>query len=140
MSRLIIAVGIFVLTVLIASVLKRRRPAPPTQAEWQPPAQLDRADFGDANKRWLVAVFSSEVCDSCPKAVTAAQFLESDDVAFQNVSLQTFPALHDRYNIIQVPLILVADHEGVVLATYVGPPSSTDLWAEFALIREHSDH
>ncbi len=137
MDRVVLAGGIAAVVFLIAFVLQRRRPSAPTQAQSQLPAQLDRADFVDPQKPWLVAVFSSDVCDSCPKAVSVAQLLESGEVAFQNVSLQSAPALHDRYTVLQVPLILVADREGIVRLTYTGPPNSAELWAEFAHVREH---
>ena len=35
-----------------------------------------------------------------------------------------------------VPMILVADRDGVVQASFVGPPGATDLWAAVAEVRD----
>ena len=45
-------------------------------------------------------------------------------------------ALHDRYGIDAVPTLVIADHEGVVLASFVGPVTAADLWATMADLRE----
>ena len=44
--------------------------------------------------------------------------------------------LHQRYAIEAAPTILIADHEGVVHASFVGTPSATDLWAAVAEARD----
>ena len=45
------------------------------------PKQLDRADFPRPDAAWLVALFSSAVCDSCQGLAAKLAVLESDDVA-----------------------------------------------------------
>src|SRR5690349_6187641 len=136
--RVGLALGIGVFVVVLSIALQRRRYAPPTQASWHPPVQVDRADFSDPEKPWLVAVFSSLSCDASEKAITAASFLASNDVAYQNIAVEEDPALHQRYHIEQIPLLLIVDHEGVARANFVGPPVATEVWAEFAHIREHA--
>ena len=122
-----------VVAVAVALLLQRRRPAPPTQpVRNAPPAQLDRADFDEPDREWLVAVFTSSTCDSCAGALAKANVLASDSVVVQDVPWQTRKNLHDRYNIDTVPLICVAGRDGVVRATFVGTPSATDLWAAVA--------
>jgi hypothetical protein len=44
--------------------------------------------------------------------------------------------LHERYAIDSVPLVVVADHEGVTRAAFLGPTSATDLWAAVAELRQ----
>ena len=44
-------------------------------------------------------------------------------------------ALHERYNIDAVPTLVIADREGVVRASFLGPVSATDLWAACAEAR-----
>jgi hypothetical protein len=44
--------------------------------------------------------------------------------------------LHDRYRIEAVPATLVADDQGVVVASFVGPVAVADLWAAVAAARE----
>lgn len=138
MTRVYIAAAIFLLVCIAALWLRRRRPAPPLQDGWHPPMQIDRGDFVNPEKQWLVAVFTSVLCDACEKAVVAGSFLESSDVAYQLVTAEENPGLHDRYRVEQIPLLLIADSQGVVQLNTVGPPVATELWAEFAHIRENS--
>jgi hypothetical protein len=135
-ERLIVALVLVTLAAGVAFLLRRRRPAPPTQARWPVPSQLDRQDFEGADRSWLVAVFTSSACDSCARATAKAGVLVSPEVAYQEVSYQQRPDLHQRYGIEAVPTIVMADGQGVVKASFVGVPSATDLWAAMAEVRE----
>ena len=139
MERVVIAAVLAVAAVVVARLLERRRPAPPTQSGvrtgWAPPGQLDRADFDDADRPWLVVVFTSASCDSCKDATAKAEVLASDEVAVQVVAWQDNKDLHDRYDMEVVPTTVIADAEGVVHAAFVGAPSATDLWAAVAEAR-----
>ena len=119
----------------IALLLRRKRPAPPTQPLWAVPTQLDRQDFEGQDRPWLVAVFTSATCDSCAAAMAKAAVVASDQVVVHEVPYQSRRDLHTRYGIEVVPLISVADPDGVVRATFVGAPSATDLWAAVAEAR-----
>ena len=127
MERVLLAVGIALAVALLAWALERRRPQAPTQRRWAVPDQLDRADFERPGAPWLVAVFSSETCDSCATAVERARVLASADVAVQEVEVTARGDLHRRYNVEAVPTLLVADRQGVVRATIVGPPGLDEL-------------
>lgn len=135
-TRLVIALALVALAVGVALLLDRRRPAPPTQARWAVPTQLDRNDFDGSDRPWLVVVFSSQTCDSCKGTAAKAVILESPEVAVDVVSVQARPEIHRRYAIDAVPTIVVADGEGVVRASFVGPPTATDLWAAVAEARD----
>ena len=130
-----IAVVLVALAVVVAVVLERRRPDAPTQARWAVPSQLDRDDFTRPETPWLVAVFTSATCDSCAKVVAKAEPLESSEVAVEEVEYAVRPDLHRRYGIDAVPCIVMADAEGVVRASHVGPATATDLWATLAEVR-----
>ncbi|MDP9452378.1 MAG: thioredoxin family protein [Actinomycetota bacterium] len=136
MERLVVAVVLVALAVAVAVVLDRRRPDPPTQARWAVPSQLDRADFTRPETPWLVAVFTSATCDSCAQVMARARPLESPEVALQEVEFTEQRDLHRRYGIDAVPCIVVADPEGVVRATHIGPATATDLWATLAEVRD----
>ena len=137
MDRLVVAGVLIALAVAAALLLERRRPAPPTQPRtWAVPTQLDRDDFGERHRPWLVAVFTSATCDSCRAATAKARVLASDQVGYVEIPYQDERALHDRYAIEAVPTIVVADEEGVVRASFVGSPSATDLWAAVAEVRQ----
>lgn len=136
MERLLLALGLVVVAVVVAAVVARRRPDAPVRGAWLVPAQLDRGDFRRPEAPWLVAVFTSSTCSSCAGTAAKAAVLESGEVAVAEVEVGEQSALHRRYGIEAVPLILVADADGVVRASFVGPPTATDLWAAVAEARE----
>lgn len=134
-----LAVVVVAVAAVIAIVVERRKPAPPTQPSWTVPAQLDRDDFDGPGAPWLLAVFTSATCDSCAAALQKAKVLASEDVVVQEVEAKARRDLHDRYGIEAVPLILLADASGVVRKSFAGPPTATDLWAAVAEARASAD-
>ncbi|MEW6473182.1 MAG: thioredoxin family protein [Actinomycetota bacterium] len=124
-SRLIVALLVILAAVLVARMLERRRPAPPTRDAYPVPAQLDRHDFPRPDVPWLFVLFSSRTCDSCAPMVSRVCSLESDTVATVQVEAKADKALHDRYRIEGVPMVVLADAEGVVRAGFVG---AVDTW------------
>jgi hypothetical protein len=135
-ERVLIAAAVVIVAVVVALVLERRRPEAPTQGNWTVPAQLDRADFARPDAPWLVAVFTSATCDSCARTIEQARVLASDAVAVDEAEVKARPDLHRRYHIDAVPIVVVADAEGVVRKSFTGPPSATDLWAAVAGVRD----
>jgi hypothetical protein len=132
-SRLVIALVVVVAAVVAARLLERRRPAPPTRDAYPVPAQLDRQDFPRPDAPWLFVLFSSRTCDSCAAMVARVCGLESDGVATVQVEAKADKALHDRYRIEGVPMVVLADADGVVRAGFVG---SVDTWElEEALVK-----
>ena len=137
MDRLVIAVGIAVLAGVLALVIRRRRrPDAPTRAPGSVPAQLDRADFAGPEAPWLVVVFTSATCASCPDVRSKADVLASNDVAVDTVEFPARRDVHRRYGIDAVPLLLIADAAGVVRQHFFGPVTATDLWAAVATARD----
>lgn len=125
-GRLIALVVLTAVAVGVALVLQRRRPDPPSAPSYRAPAQLDRADFAGAAGGWLVVLFGSSTCDTCPLAWADVQALTRSAVAgqaldIQRVDVQTDPSLHKRYRIDGVPTTVVADGEGVVVEAFFGP-------------------
>ena len=133
----LIAVGVALVAVAVAAVITRRtRVDAPTQPEsYAVPPMVDRADFDRPEASWLVAVFSSSTCLSCQDAWDKARHLESDEVVVQQIEAMERKDLHDRYGIDAVPMIVVADDEGLTRASFVGVPSTADLWAAMAELR-----
>jgi hypothetical protein len=135
MNRLLIVAGVVLVASVVAVLVQRRRPEPPTQARWPVPAQLDRGDFDQPDTAWLVAVFSSSTCLSCAATIEKADVLAGAEVVVQNVDVGARPDLHRRYGVDAVPVTVVVDGEGVVRASFVGEPTATDLWAAMAELR-----
>jgi hypothetical protein len=137
MNQVLIAIVVLAAALTVGAVLRRRRVVDaPTQPVFSAPAQLDRADFGDVDVPWLVAVFSSASCATCADVIAKAKVLASADVAVVDVEYPTAAVLHRKYHIDAVPIVVVADHAGVVKASFIGPMSATDLWAAVAESRD----
>lgn len=139
MDRVLIAAAIIVVAVAVALVARRRRPDAPTQPTRAVPTQLDRADFDRPDAPWLVAVFTSATCNTCADVLAKAEVLASDDVVVDHAEWQTRKDVHERYRIDAVPLLVIADREGVVRWHVAGPVSATDLWAAVAAVRDEAD-
>jgi hypothetical protein len=137
MAQLAVALVVVAVAAGVALLVRRRMHVePPTQPAFQVPTQLDRADFARPDAPWLVVVFTSASCDACALVTAKAQALASPEVAVQQVPYQSERALHDRYRIDAVPALVLADAEGVVRYSVLGPVTATDLWAEVARARD----
>lgn len=135
-TRALIAVGLMVVAVGVSWFLRRRTGTDaPTQVTWKVPQQVDRHDFSGSLQPWLVALFSSATCETCASMSDKVAVLASSEVAVHNVEYGAERELHKRYGIDAVPLVIVADAQGVVRASFVGPVSATDLWAAVAEVR-----
>jgi hypothetical protein len=133
-------VGIGVLVAVVASVVAwrlraQRPPAPPPRDAYPIPRQLRRDDFPRPDTPWLVAYFSSATCASCQGLGPKVGALESVEVATCEVSFEGERTVHDRYQIEAIPMILVADADGVVYRAFIGATTATDLWAAVAEVR-----
>ena len=116
--------------------LRRRTPQGPPRDAFPVPRQLARPDFPRPDAPWLVAYFSSHTCASCQGLGPKVGVLESEVVATCELSFESHRDLHDRYQVNAIPMILIADVDGVVLRAFVGSTTATDLWAALAECRE----
>ena len=136
MVQVLIAVGVFVVALVVGALLRRRRTVDaPTQPTFSAPAQIDRADFAEVSTPWLVAVFSSASCTACADVVAKAKVLSCAEVGVVDVEYSAAATLHRKYHVDAVPIAVIADHAGVVRASFVGPMTATDLWAAVAEVR-----
>lgn len=137
MERLALVVVLALVAIGIAFVVQRRRTPPaPTDTGHTVPDRLDRRDFPRADAPWLVAVFTSSTCSTCAGVWDKARLLASDRVVVHEAEVTAARDLHQRYAITAVPAVLIADAEGVVQASFLGPVTATDLWARLAELRE----
>jgi hypothetical protein len=136
MSRLLLVLALGAAAVVVAAIVRRRsQPPAPTRTGWTVPDQLARSDFVRPEAPWLVVLFSSRTCLSCRGTWDKVVAVESEAVAVEDVDFESNRARHERYRIEAVPVVVVADGEGVVRARFVGPPSAADLWASLAELR-----
>jgi hypothetical protein len=133
--RIGVALALIAIAIVVAFLLRHRRPVPPPRDVYPVPRQLDRSDFRRVETPWLVALFSSTACDSCDGLMAKLAVLESADVATCEIEYHAQPDLHDRYEIAGIPTTVVADGDGVVRAAFVGAFTATDLWAAVAEAR-----
>jgi len=133
----LIAIGVVLVAVAVAAALRRNRTVDaPTQPSFAAPRQIDRRDFAETDAPWLVAVFSSATCMTCADVVAKAEVMRCAQVGVVDVEYSSASALHRKYNVDAVPIAVVADRDGVVRASFVGPISATDLWAAVAEVRD----
>jgi hypothetical protein len=134
--QVLIAVGVFGVALAVGALLRRRRIVDaPTQPTFSAPSQIDRADFAEVSTPWLVAVFSSATCTTCADVVAKAKVLSCAEVGVVDVEYSAAATLHRKYHVDAVPMAVIADHAGVVRASFVGPMTATDLWAAVAEVR-----
>ena len=62
--------------------------------------------------------------------------LNSSQVTVVDVEFGASQALHRKYRIDAVPILVVADADGVVRRGFAGPVTATDLWAAVADARQ----
>jgi hypothetical protein len=137
MERVVLVAVLAVGAVVVAWVVQRRQqPAAPTSTGYNVPDRVDRADFDRPEVPWLVAVFTSATCSSCAGVWAKAQLLASDAVVAQEVEVGAGRDLHRKYAIDGVPATVVADADGTVRASFLGPVTATDLWATLAELRD----
>lgn len=137
MERIVIALVVVAVVAVVAVVMQRRKPDVPTSGGgYTIPTQLDRNDFVRPDAPWLVAVFTSASCGTCESVVAKATPLDSDVVAVTELEVGAAGDIHKRYGIDAVPTTVVADADGVVQRSFLGPLTATDLWAAVAELRE----
>lgn len=134
-QQIIFVIAAMAVAVAVALILKGRKSDAPTQASFEIPIQVDRNDFERSDTPWLVAVFTSATCHTCADVATKAEVLSSTEVAVQRIDYTVNPALHKRYRIDAVPLLVIADVDGVVHKGFIGPLKAQDLWAAMAECR-----
>lgn len=122
MTTAIIVIGVLVVAAAAAALFKSRRPDVPTSANFVVPQQIDREDFGERDQPWLFVLFSSKTCQACFDARNVVQVEGLQGVGSVEVLFETARDVHTRYAIDSVPTVLLADSEGVVHWSFVGPP------------------
>lgn len=136
MTNLVLLILIGSVAGLVAWLLTRRGAEAPVRTGAPAPGQLDRADFPHPERPWAVIGFTSTTCTTCADVMMKAGVLASDEVTVAEVTYQTDRTLHDRYGIESVPLLLIADRDGVVRHHTWGPVNAAHLWAAMAELRE----
>ena len=140
MDRLLVLAVVTALAGLLAVLLQRWRPGGPVVTGWSVPGHLDRADFAKPDVPWLVAVFSSTDCATCASMVSEAHSLASALVVVQEVPAESAGDLHDRYRIDVVPMLVVADEDGLVSGHHLGPSAPGELQAVLEGARSSRSH
>lgn len=135
--QVVVALVVIVAAIAAGLVLRARRHVDaPTQPRAEVPTQLDRADFPSVTTPWLVVAFTSASCTTCADVARKVAVLGSDQVGVVEAEYLASRALHAKYAIDAVPIVAIADVDGVVVAGFAGPVTATDLWAAVARVRD----
>lgn len=138
MDRLLLVFGGLATAGVVAALLGRGRKPLPAANTSSVPSYLNRHDFDAAASPWLVVVFTARSCATCAGVMEQANQLASDQVAVQEIEFSSKRALHKRYRIDAVPLVVIANETGVVQQTFVGPTGAADLAVALAELRKLS--
>ena len=122
MITLLVVIGAVVVAGGIAFLVNRRGPDAPSTPRFAAPQQLDRADFDDPSRPWLLALFSSSTCLSCHDARSMLSEVTFGSVVVQDLPVETDKPIHDRYGVDAVPIVVLADRDGVVRWSWLGAP------------------
>jgi hypothetical protein len=135
-ARVLIGVALVAVALAVAAGLERRRARTntPVRDAYPVPRQLHRPDFAHPDAPWLVALFSSATCDSCPGVRALVLGIDAPGVAVCDVEFPAARELHERYAISGVPMVLIADAEGVVRESFVGPMRAEELTGALARV------
>ncbi len=136
MIRVVIVGVVLVVAVVLNRLMSKRSVQAPTQADPSIPTQVDRNDFSEPSKEWLVLAFTSSTCNTCADIERKAVVLKSQSVAVEICEYTAHRELHKKYAIDAVPTLLIADGQGIVSKGFLGPASATDIWAALARVRE----
>ena len=127
MDRLLILGVVAVAASIIAALLQRWHPRESIAAPHSIPQYLSRTDFDQPDSAWLIAVFSSKDCATCAPVALEAYKLTDADVTVQEIPVDSSAELHRRYCVSAVPMLLIADADGLVCAHHLGPATNSEL-------------
>jgi hypothetical protein len=135
-TNVLIAVALGAAALVVAWLINRRKPkATAMISAHHVPDRIDRGEFIRPEAPVLIAVFTSATCASCAAMVATARELASDAVAVDEAELGARADAHRRYEIDAVPILVVADRDGVVRASFAGAVTANEL--EEALVGLH---
>ena len=122
MLTLVIVIVVVIAAGAIAFVVNGRTPDAPSTPQFAAPQQLDRGDFDQPHTPWLLALFSSETCLSCHDARDVLADVTFSSVVVQDLPVESQKATHVRYGVDAVPIVTLADSDGVVRWSWLGAP------------------
>ncbi|MBF82545.1 MAG: hypothetical protein CL522_03995 [Actinobacteria bacterium] len=117
---LVLLLGAF--AIVVAYIANNRRTDSPSVPKSSLPIQVDRNDFDKPDKEWLLVFFSSESCSSCIQVREVLKDITLNSIHIQEVNFPQEKNLHTRYAIDSVPIVLIANSEGVIIWSYAGVP------------------
>jgi len=127
-TNVLIAVALGAAALVVAWLINRRKPkATAMISAHHVPDRIDRGEFIRPEAPVLIAVFTSATCASCVAMVATARELASDAVAVDEAELGARADAHRRYEIDAVPILVVADRDGVVRASFAGAVTANEL-------------
>ena len=128
MTNVLVAVALGAAALVVAWLINRRKPqATAMVSAHHVPDRIDRGEFIRPEAPVLIAVFTSATCVSCAAMVATARELASDAVAVDEAELGARADAHRRYEIDAVPILVVADRDGVVRASFAGAVTANEL-------------
>jgi hypothetical protein len=127
-TNVLVALALGAAALVVAWLINRRKPkGTPMVSAHHVPDRIERGDFAHPEAPVLIAVFTSATCASCAAMVATARELASDGVAVDEAEVGASGDAHRRYEIDAVPILVVADRDGVVRASFAGAVTANEL-------------
>jgi len=120
-DKVILVVGSIAIAGFVSMILGRSRVSPSAANAHHVPDRLDLDDFPEADGNWLVVVFSSSKCETCAGVVAAIRQLAMPGLSTREITVERHGDMHDRCGIDGVPTTVIADPQGRVLKSFLGP-------------------
>jgi len=129
-ERLLVLVAVSLLACTAASIVQRRNYRHSVRTGSPVPVQIHRGDFPHPEIDWLIAIFTSESCDACTAVLRSAQSIDSAAVHVAKIDSTKNEKIYKLYDIDAVPLLLLANKNGVVLYYHRGPIPTDQLYKD----------
>ncbi|WP_334142440.1 TlpA family protein disulfide reductase [Rhabdothermincola sp.] len=133
---MLLAAALIAVAALVAVLIQRRQPSPEAAPSFTVPERIDRGELPGPDRPWLLAVFSAHTCSTCATVVGELAPLAGPDVAFAEIELDAARALHERYAIGAVPLLLIVDVHGSVRHHVFGPVTRQEVETVLDALRQ----
>ncbi len=120
MERLLV-VAVVVAGALVVAAVARRRATVAVRSGVSVPRHVHRHELAGPDAPWLVLAFTSSTCRTCADVIDQVHALASAGVAVMIADEHTDAAIHRRYGIDSVPIVVIADADGAIRESFVGP-------------------
>jgi len=121
MATFFLVTGAVIIAMAVSAVARKTAGFGQDQRDHHIPGSVAGSDFGLDDDGWMLVVFTSSKCETCATVVEAVSRIDMPNLATAVIEIERMPELHTSYAIDAVPTTIVADPDGVVRKSFLGP-------------------